>query len=116
MDARYILGKSKRRALDVTYSHHFRVERFCVVIDLQLQELNNYFNVVSTDLLFGMACLHPAKSFALVRGSDERFFNTKEITNLAKALVESELHQTWPLIYSLINFTLILSVAIASVE
>ncbi|XP_047268021.1 uncharacterized protein LOC107871602 [Capsicum annuum] len=106
MDAHYIPGKSKRRALD---------------------ELNNRFDVVSTDLLLGMACLHPAKSFgnfdkkkiirfpeyypnefdsnklrdlscqldnfiAHVRVSDKRFFHMKGITDLAKALVESELY------------------------
>ncbi|KAF3661735.1 putative UDP-glycosyltransferase 85A1-like [Capsicum annuum] len=63
MEARYVPGKSKRRALDVTYSHHFWVERFYVVIDLLLQELNNHFDIVSTDLLLGMSCLHPTKSF-----------------------------------------------------
>ncbi|XP_016579003.2 uncharacterized protein LOC107876644 [Capsicum annuum] len=63
INACYIPGNSKRRALDVTYSHHFQVERFCVVIDLLLEELNNHFDVVSTDLLLGMAYLHPAKSF-----------------------------------------------------
>ncbi|XP_060181712.1 uncharacterized protein LOC132611296 isoform X2 [Lycium barbarum] len=129
MDANYIPGKSKRRALDVTYSHHFRVGIFYPVIDLLLQELNNRFDTVSTDLLLGMACLHPAKSFGnfdkkkvmrlaeyypnefdsnklrdlscqldnfivYVRGSDKRFFNMKGITDLAKVLVQSELHQT----------------------
>ncbi|XP_016549202.2 zinc finger MYM-type protein 1-like [Capsicum annuum] len=151
IDARYIPGKSKRRALDVTYSHHFRVERFCVVIDFLLQELNNRFDVVSTDLLLGMACLHFAKLFgnfdkkkimrsaeyypnefdsnklrdlscqldnfiAHVRGSDKRFFNRKGITDLAKVLVESELYQTWPLVYLLIKLTLILPFATTSVE
>ncbi|XP_060170421.1 uncharacterized protein LOC132601341 [Lycium barbarum] len=151
MDANYIPGKSKRRALDVTYSHHFRVGIFYPVIDLLLQELNNRFDTVSTDLLLGMACLHPAKSFGNfdkkkamrlaeyypnefdsnklrdlscqlhnfivhVRGSDKRFFNMKGITDLAKVLVQSELHQTWPLVYLLIKLTLILPVATASVE
>ncbi|XP_047257651.1 uncharacterized protein LOC124889716 [Capsicum annuum] len=36
MNARYILDKSNRRALDVTYSHYFWVKRFCAVIDLLL--------------------------------------------------------------------------------
>ncbi|XP_060171361.1 uncharacterized protein LOC132602558 isoform X1 [Lycium barbarum] len=151
MNANYIPGKSKRRALDVTYSHHFRVGIFYPVIDLLLQELNNRFDTVSTDLLLGMACLHPAKSFGnfdkkkvmrlaeyypnefdsnklrdlscqldnfivYVRGSDKRFFNKKGITDLAKVLVQSELHQTWPLVYLLIKLTLILPVATASVE
>ncbi|XP_060212166.1 uncharacterized protein LOC132639760 [Lycium barbarum] len=129
MDANYIPGKSKCRALDVIYSHHFRVGIFYSVIDLLLQELNNCFDTVSTDLLLGMACLHLAKSFGnfdkkkvmrlaeyypnefdsnklrdlsfqlddfivYVRGSDKRFFNMKGITDLAKVLVQSELHQT----------------------
>ncbi|KAG5613175.1 hypothetical protein H5410_024456 [Solanum commersonii] len=63
MDASYFPGKSKRKALDVTYSHHLRVEIFYVVIDLHLQELNNRFDVVSTDLLLGMASLNPINSF-----------------------------------------------------
>ncbi|XP_047257511.1 uncharacterized protein LOC124889595 [Capsicum annuum] len=36
MDARYIPGKSKHRALDVTYYHYFWVKRYFVVIDLLL--------------------------------------------------------------------------------
>jgi len=151
MDASYFPGKSKRKALDVTYSHHLRVEIFYVVIDLHLQELNNRFDVVSTDLLLGMASLNPVNSFGsfdkgkimrlaeyymnefdinklrdlnfqldsfivYVRGSDKRFFNLKGISDLAKVLVKSDLHQIWPLVYLLIKLTLILPVATASVE
>lgn len=61
--ARCIPGKSKFRDFDVTYSHHFHIRRFCVVIDLLLQELNNNFEIVSTDLHLGMTCLHPSMSF-----------------------------------------------------
>ncbi|KAH0683079.1 hypothetical protein KY290_021666 [Solanum tuberosum] len=151
MDASYFPGKSKRKALDVTYSHHLRVEIFYVVIDLHLQKLNNRFDVVSTDLLLGMASLNPVNSFGsfdkgkimrlveyymnefdnnklrdlsfqldsfivYVRGSDKRFFNLKGISDLAKVLVKSDLHQIWPLVYLLIKLTLILPVATASVE
>ncbi|XP_049370376.1 uncharacterized protein LOC125835293 [Solanum verrucosum] len=63
MDASYFPGKSKRKTLDVTYSHHLRVEIFYVVIDLHLQELNNRFDAVSTDLLLGMTSLNPVNSF-----------------------------------------------------
>ncbi|XP_019254147.1 PREDICTED: zinc finger MYM-type protein 1-like [Nicotiana attenuata] len=59
MDARYFPGKLKRRALDVTYSHHLRVDIFYAVIDLHFQELDRRFDVVSTDLLLGMASLNP---------------------------------------------------------
>ncbi|XP_015084257.1 zinc finger MYM-type protein 1-like [Solanum pennellii] len=151
MNASYFPGKSKRKALDVTYSHHLRVEIFYVVIDLHLQDLNNRFDAVSTDLLLSMASLNPVNSFGrfdkgkimrlaeyymnefdnnklqdlsfqldsfivYARGSDERFFNLKGISDLAKVLIKSDLHQTWPHVYLLIKLTLILPVATASVE
>nr|XP_009788699.1 PREDICTED: uncharacterized protein LOC104236477 [Nicotiana sylvestris]XP_016481050.1 PREDICTED: uncharacterized protein LOC107802121 [Nicotiana tabacum] len=64
MEEFYIPGKSKRRTSSVTYSHHLRVELFYVVIDLQLLELISRFDVVSSNLLPGMASLNPANSFA----------------------------------------------------
>ncbi|KAF3673573.1 Histidine decarboxylase [Capsicum annuum] len=51
MDDFYLPGKSKRRPSSVTYSHHLRVELFYAIIDLQLQELSNHFDVVSGNLL-----------------------------------------------------------------
>ncbi|XP_016461108.2 uncharacterized protein LOC107784483 [Nicotiana tabacum] len=63
VDARYFLGKSKRRALDVTYSHYLHVDIFYAVIDLHFQELNRCFDAVSIDLLLGMDSLNPANSF-----------------------------------------------------
>nr|XP_018629566.1 zinc finger MYM-type protein 1-like [Nicotiana tomentosiformis] len=63
MDARYFPGKSKRRAIDVTYSYHLHVDIFYVVIDLHFQELNRRFDAVSTDLLLGMASLNPVNLF-----------------------------------------------------
>ena len=46
-----------------TILHHYRVELFYTVIDMQLQELNNRFSEVNTDLLLCMACLNPSNSF-----------------------------------------------------
>ncbi|XP_075091691.1 uncharacterized protein LOC142171880 [Nicotiana tabacum] len=63
IDESYFRGKSKRKS-NVCYSHHLRVEIFCVVIDVQLQELNERFDVVSSDLLLGMASLSTVNSFA----------------------------------------------------
>ncbi|XP_049386526.1 uncharacterized protein LOC125850719 [Solanum stenotomum] len=56
--------RSKRKKSEISYLHHFRVEVFYAVIDLQLQELNNRFDVVTSDLLLGMASLNPVDSFA----------------------------------------------------
>ncbi|KAK4730251.1 hypothetical protein R3W88_023239 [Solanum pinnatisectum] len=56
--------RSKRKKSEISYLLHFRVEVFYAVIDLQLQELNNRFDVVTSDLLLGMASLNPVDSFA----------------------------------------------------
>lgn len=44
--------------------HHYRVEIFCRIVDWQIQELNNRFNEVTTDLLLEIACLNPIESFS----------------------------------------------------
>ncbi|XP_049343478.1 uncharacterized protein LOC125807782 [Solanum verrucosum] len=64
MNEDYSNGKSKRKRSNISYLHHFRVEVFYAVIDLALQELNNRFDVVTSDLLLGMASLSPVDSFA----------------------------------------------------
>ena len=57
-------GRTKRGIQQVSNLHHFRVDVFLKVIDLQLQEINSRFNEVNTELLIGMACLCPKGSFA----------------------------------------------------
>ncbi|XP_075106718.1 uncharacterized protein LOC142179620 [Nicotiana tabacum] len=106
MEEFYIPGKSKRRSSSVTYSHHLRVEIFYTVIDLQVQELNCRFDVVSGNLLLDMASLNLANSFSDLKG----------ISDLAKALVETNLVETYSLVYLLVKLTLILPVATATVE
>ncbi|XP_016488612.1 uncharacterized protein LOC107808604 [Nicotiana tabacum] len=146
MEEFYIPGKSKRRPSSVTYSHHLRVELFYAVIDLQLR-----FDVVSSNLLLGMASLNPANSFANfdkerimilakhypdefgelklrdlsrqldtfiwhMQHGDPRFSDLKGIGDLAKALVEANLVETYSLIYLLVKLTLILPVVTTTVE
>lgn len=55
--------KSKRKMEKVFNLHHFQVELFYEVIDRQLQELNNRFIEVNTELLLYVACLSPRHSF-----------------------------------------------------
>ncbi|XP_070025012.1 uncharacterized protein LOC142181750 [Nicotiana tabacum] len=115
MDARCFPGKWKHRALDVTYSHHLRVDIFYTVIDLHFQELNRRFNAFDSNQLRDLS--YQLDSFILyARGVDKRLFGLKGISDLAKVLVKSDLHQAWPLVYLLIKLTLILPVATASVE
>ncbi|KAJ8532443.1 hypothetical protein K7X08_012366 [Anisodus acutangulus] len=63
MDEDYTNGKSKGNMSGILYLNHFRVEVFYVVIDLARQELNSHFDVVTSELLLGMASLSPLDSF-----------------------------------------------------
>ncbi|XP_042465844.1 zinc finger MYM-type protein 1-like [Zingiber officinale] len=57
-------GHGRRRGQLITNFHHYRVEIFCQVVDLIIQEMNNRFSEVSTDLLGCISCLHPRNSFS----------------------------------------------------
>ncbi|XP_056695018.1 uncharacterized protein [Spinacia oleracea] len=57
-------GRKKRGRLDTTNYHHFRIEVFLGIIDLQLQEINNRFNEVSMELLNCMSSLSPLNNFS----------------------------------------------------
>ncbi|XP_047264142.1 uncharacterized protein LOC124896601 [Capsicum annuum] len=133
MDDFYLPEKSKCRTSSVTYSHHLRVELFYAIINLQLQELNNRFDVVSGNLLIGMilAKHYPNEfgesklrelSYQLdtfiihMRHDDPIFFNLKGISDLAETLVNANLVETYSLMYLLVKLTLILPVATAIVE
>ncbi|KAI3513615.1 hypothetical protein L1887_20951 [Cichorium endivia] len=59
----YYNGFSRRRGLQVNNLHHYQVDVFKAVIDMQLQELNHRFNEVNTNLLLCIACLCPSESF-----------------------------------------------------
>ena len=56
-------GRSRRKAQKISNLHHFQVEIFYQVVDRQLQELNNRFIEVNTELLLCIACLNPRHSF-----------------------------------------------------
>ena len=58
-----VSGRSQRNTQQKTNLHHYCVELFYTVIDMQLQELNNNFSEANTDLLLCMACLNPSNSF-----------------------------------------------------
>ena len=58
-----VSGRPRRNTQQNTNLHHYRVELFYTVIDMQLQELNNRFSEANVDLLLSMACLNPSNSF-----------------------------------------------------
>ncbi|KAH9805856.1 TTF-type domain-containing protein [Citrus sinensis] len=69
-------GRSRRRAQEITNMHHYLIDLFCAILDMQLQELNSRFNEVNTELLLCLACLCPNDSFAA--------FNKEKLLRLAQ--------------------------------
>ena len=55
-------GRS-RRTQEKTNLHHYQVELFYTVMDMQLQELNSRFTELNTNLLLCVTCLSPSDSF-----------------------------------------------------
>ncbi|XP_023739167.1 uncharacterized protein LOC111887233 [Lactuca sativa] len=63
MEDEYYDGFSCRRGSPVNNLHHYHVDVFKAVCDMQLQELNHRFNEANTELLLCIACLCPRESF-----------------------------------------------------
>ena len=77
MDETFVVsGRSRRNTQQKTNLHHYRVELFYTVIDMQLQELNNRFSEANTNFLLCMACLNPSNSFVV--------FDKEKFIRLAK--------------------------------
>ncbi|KAI0513372.1 hypothetical protein KFK09_009389 [Dendrobium nobile] len=57
-------GRSVRKCKEITNFHHYRVDLFYAVIDMQLQELNNRFSESNTKLLLCVTCLNPSNMFS----------------------------------------------------
>ncbi|XP_049373627.1 uncharacterized protein LOC125838618 [Solanum verrucosum] len=69
-------GRSRRNVVICTTLHHYRVDVFYKIIDWQLQELNDRFNEVTSDLLNGVSCMNPIDSFSS--------FDIKKIMRMAE--------------------------------
>ncbi|KAH9656534.1 hypothetical protein KPL70_022718 [Citrus sinensis] len=69
-------GRSLRKAQEIINLHHYRVELYYIVLDMQLQELNSHFNKTNIELLLCLACLSPDDSFSA--------FNKQKLLRLAQ--------------------------------
>ena len=56
-------GNPMRRNNVISNGHHFEVEVFNFVLDMQIQEFGNRFNEVSTTLVENMSGLNPCNGF-----------------------------------------------------
>ncbi|XP_022847505.1 zinc finger MYM-type protein 1-like [Olea europaea var. sylvestris] len=126
-----IPGRPQHNSPEITNLHHYRVDLFYSVIDLQLQELNDHFSEVNTELLLCLACLCPQDSFSsfdkknLIRlvelypldfSAVDEFEGLNGLGDLAEKLVLTKKDKVYPLVYRLLTLALILPVATATVE
>ncbi|XP_042404735.1 uncharacterized protein LOC121994922 [Zingiber officinale] len=111
-------GRSRRRRQVITNLHYYRVEIFYQVVDSVIQEMNTHSSKVGTELLSCIACLHPRNSFSEfnVQKLDPNFFGIEDLGSFTQKIVETLKNQAYPLVYRLIEMTLVLPVATASVE
>ncbi|XP_023744251.1 uncharacterized protein LOC111892447 [Lactuca sativa] len=63
MSGFYVTPRNRRTK--VTNQHHFEVDIFNTVLDMQIQEFGDCFSEVSTDLLEYMAALSPCNTFSM---------------------------------------------------
>ena len=78
MNARYTKGRGRYRRQDddLTMEHHFRIDIFTVVIDIQVQQLKSRFSELPTELVIFSSALNPKDAF--------RLFKIVDICNLVK--------------------------------
>ncbi|XP_076961179.1 uncharacterized protein LOC143637745 [Bidens hawaiensis] len=63
MEAVYVDPKNRRKKTGITNHQYYVVNNFNMVLDMQIQELGNRFNEVTTDLLIYMSSLSPFLNF-----------------------------------------------------
>ncbi|XP_071705044.1 uncharacterized protein [Rutidosis leptorrhynchoides] len=92
MDELYII--SRNRKTNFTNRHYFKVDIFTTVMDRQIQEFNDRFSEISTELLSNMSALSPRDSFSLF--DKQKLLNLSKMypsdfTHTERELLESEL-------------------------
>ncbi|KAH1226016.1 Zinc finger MYM-type protein 1 [Glycine max] len=99
-------GRSQRgaKAQAITTEHHYHVELFYTVVDMQLQELN--------DLMLD----NQLETYIIDMRSNVEFSSLKGIKNLSEKLVEIGRHIVYPLVYLHLKLAMILPVATSTVE
>ncbi|RID45695.1 hypothetical protein BRARA_I02400, partial [Brassica rapa] len=63
MEEEFVDSSRPRKKTGITNLHHYKVDCFYMVLDMQLQEFNDRFDEVNIELLVCMASLSPIDSF-----------------------------------------------------
>ncbi|CAH9066223.1 unnamed protein product [Cuscuta europaea] len=57
-------GRVRRKVIQITNLHRYKLDLFYVVVDRQREELNNRFTEITTELLLCVTCLSPKDTFS----------------------------------------------------
>ncbi|KAJ3698945.1 hypothetical protein LUZ61_002650 [Rhynchospora tenuis] len=94
MEAEKVLKRSECAASGMTNGHYYRIDLFNSVIDLILQELNDRFTEINTELLRCMSCLHPRSNFSAfdkVKLIELAHYYPNDFSNSELCILESQL-------------------------
>ncbi|KAM4110991.1 hypothetical protein ACJW30_05G033800 [Castanea mollissima] len=136
MDEIFVVsGRPRCNTQQNTNLHHYRVELFYTVIDMQLQELKNRFQsnsfvAFNKEKLIHLAKFYPydfpgidilaldsqLQNFIFDMRNNDLFLELQGVSELAEKLVSTKKHEAYPLVYLLVKLTLTLLVATATVE
>jgi hypothetical protein len=140
MDGNYVpFGRSSRFSAFQTNDDHFRRQVYIGIIDRISQELDTRYDEVNMELLSCMTAFNFSNSFAEFYPNDfsssdllrleiqldnyiddmrreDSFQGINNIVDLSVKFVETNRHNVYDLVYSLLKLVLILSVATSSVE
>uniref|UniRef100_A0A7N0UFZ5 DUF4371 domain-containing protein n=1 Tax=Kalanchoe fedtschenkoi TaxID=63787 RepID=A0A7N0UFZ5_KALFE len=110
MDDRFVqCGSSRRKAHDITNMHHYHVEWYYSVIDMQILELKNHFDETKH-----RATLIKLDNYIIdMRCEDGEFLKLNGIIELAQMLVRTKKNMVHKWVYLLVKLSLMLPVATA---
>ncbi|XP_019093410.1 PREDICTED: uncharacterized protein LOC104754107 [Camelina sativa] len=117
MEEDFVDSRRPRKKTGITNLHHYKVDCFYNVLDMQLQEFNDGFDEFDKSLLMRLAEFYPEDFSFMERKSldlqleiyldnvqrDERFTDLKSLSDLARVMVETRKHISHPLILNTIT-------------
>ncbi|EOA28304.1 hypothetical protein CARUB_v10024511mg, partial [Capsella rubella] len=130
MEADFVDSKWRRKKTGVSNMYHYKVNCLYSILDLQLQEFNDRFNEFDLSNLLKLASFYlddfssgeinslEQELYHYIDNvrNDEKFSDLVNLGDLARKLVETRKHMSYPLVYRLLKLVLILPVATATVE
>ncbi|CAN6832588.1 unnamed protein product [Brassica oleracea] len=124
-------SKNSRKRSNITNLHHYKVECFYTVLDMQIQEFNDHFDEEFDQLKVMRLSEFYLEDFGHIERitlehqlglyidnirEDERFSNLKDLGDLAYMMVKTKKHLSHPQVYRLLKLVLNLPVATATVK